>query len=73
MVSLDNSSERVPIPKTITITAIKIIDNDGKFYIYFYGNGSSTGMNLNLYSEKISKKILVNQATGLIKSMDIVI
>lgn len=69
----DNKKDYINIPQDITITAENIIEQDGKSYIYFYNNGSSTGMNINIYSEKFSKKIIVDKVTGFIKTMDIII
>ena len=69
----NSKKDSIKIPKDITITAEKIIEQDGKSLVYFFSNGSSTGMNINLYGKNISKKVVVNPISGFIKTMDIVI
>jgi prepilin-type N-terminal cleavage/methylation domain-containing protein len=72
LISVNNSKkDSVSIPVDITITAEKIIEKDGKSYIYFFSNGSSSGMNINIYSNKFGEKILVNNVSGFIKTMDL--
>ncbi len=53
--------KKIHIPEDITITAEKIFEENGKYLIIFYPDGTSSGANLNIISKKFKKKMIINK------------
>ena len=60
-IKISGSNKKIKIPESITISAIQIISKDGKNYINFYPDGSSTGAKLEILGKNFKKNIVIQR------------
>jgi len=56
-----SDKKKISIPEDITIIARKIYENNGKYEIIFYPDGSCSGADLDIISKKFKKKLILNK------------
>ena len=60
-IKISNSKKVIKIPRSITISAIKIISQDGKHLINFYPDGSSSGAKLEILGKTFKKDLIIQR------------
>ena len=56
-----SGKKKISIPQDITIIARKIYENNGKYEIIFYPDGSCSGADLDIISKSYKKELILNK------------